>query len=228
VRTDQKRLRQILINLLSNAVKFTRAGHVAFRVQFRASRHGHGRGHRHRHRAGRSRAHLRPLRTRQPARGRRPARHRSGLAITQALVRIMGGDLAMESAKGKGTKFAAPDAGSGERARSGRAAHRDDHRLRGRARSILCIDDDANQLALLRGLLVPLGFVIHSALDGTSGLALADIYRPELVLLDITMPGMKGWEVARRLREKFGADIRIVMVSADAHEFQRAGSLCRP
>jgi signal transduction histidine kinase/ActR/RegA family two-component response regulator len=226
VRTDQKRLRQILINLLSNAVKFTRAGHVAFRVRFRASLvtvtvedTGIGIAPEDRERI------FAPF-----ERGSQPEVDAQrgiglGLAITQALVRIMGGDLAMESVKGKGTKFTlrlmlgqvntAVLEGPRTETITG---------YEGRARSILCIDDDANQLALLRGLLVPLGFVIHSALDGTSGLALADIYRPELVLLDITMPGLTGWEVARRLREKFGADIRIVMVSADAHEFQRAGA----
>jgi signal transduction histidine kinase/CheY-like chemotaxis protein len=226
VRTDQKRLRQILINLLSNAVKFTRAGHVAFRVRFRASLvtvtvedTGIGIAPEDKERI------FAPF-----ERGSQPEVDAQrgiglGLAITQALVRIMGGDLAMESAKGKGTKFTLRlmlgqvNAHAQEGPRTETITG-----YEGRARSILCIDDDANQLALLRGLLVPLGFVIHSALDGTSGLALADIYRPELVLLDITMPGMKGWEVARRLREKFGADIRIVMVSADAHEFQRAGA----
>ncbi len=226
VRTDQKRLRQILINLLSNAVKFTRAGHVAFKVHFRASLvtisvedSGIGIAPEDRERI------FAPF-----ERGNQPEVNAQrgiglGLAITQALVRIMGGDLAMESVQGKGTTFTLRlmlgqvNVPTQEGPRTETITG-----YEGRARSILCIDDDANQLALLRGLLGPLGFVIHSALDGTSGLALADIYRPELVLLDITMPGMKGWEVARRLREKFGADIRIVMVSADAHEFQRAGS----
>jgi len=226
VRTDQKRLRQILINLLSNAVKFTRAGHVAFKVHFRASLvtisvedSGIGIAPEDRERI------FAPF-----ERGNQPEVNAQrgiglGLAITQALVRIMGGDLTMDSVHGKGTTFTLKlmlgqvnvPTQDGPRTETITG-------YEGRARSILCIDDDANQLALLRGLLGPLGFVIHSALDGTSGLALADIYRPELVLLDITMPGMKGWEVARRLREKFGADIRIVMVSADAHEFQRAGS----
>jgi CheY-like chemotaxis protein len=73
-------------------------------------------------------------------------------------------------------------------------------------------------------LLEPLGFTIHFANNGDDGLKLAQKHQPELVLLDVTMPGLSGWEVARRLRAMRGTDIRIVMVSGDAHEIQQGSA----
>jgi CheY-like chemotaxis protein len=68
-------------------------------------------------------------------------------------------------------------------------------------------------------LLRPLGFSVFEAGGGAAGLALADHCSPDLVLLDIQMPGTSGWDVAEQLRARFGPALRIVMVSANAHEF---------
>ena len=58
---------------------------------------------------------------------------------------------------------------------------------------------------------------------GAEGLALAERCAPDLVLLDIQMPGCNGWDVAAQLRAKLGQALRIVMVSANAHEFRAGG-----
>jgi signal transduction histidine kinase/DNA-binding NarL/FixJ family response regulator len=223
VRTDQKRLRQILINLLSNAIKFTDAGTVTFRVRYRntlatfeIADTGIG---------------IAPADTQrifEPfARGEQ-ARARQGvglgLSISQALVQILGGELTVASGLGKGSTFTlklmlAPTQGDGA------DPARPEHIIgfEGPPRRLLLIDDDPAQLAVLRNLLEPLGFAIATALDGSDGLAQAAATPPDLVVLDITMPGLTGWETAQRLRATHGQRLRIIMVSADAHEFRRGG-----
>lgn len=226
VRTDQKRLRQILINLLSNAIKFTKAGQVTFGVTYRSqvmsftiADTGIGIEQQDLTRI------FAPF-----ERGTHPEAQRQkgiglGLAITQALVHILGGDLAVSSEPGVGTTFTvrlmlSPVQASVQEVKSTRAITGYD----GPPRSVLLIDDDPDQTSLLRGLLEPLGFTIHSANDGDRGLELARKHRPELVLLDVTMPGLSGWEVARRLRAMRGGDIRIIMVSGDAHEIRQGSA----
>ncbi|OHT21852.1 hybrid sensor histidine kinase/response regulator [Edaphosphingomonas haloaromaticamans] len=227
VHTDQKRLRQILINVLSNAIKFTEAGKVGFKVKYRSqlatieiADTGIGIDPRDLKRI------FDPF-----ERGSNPGAHRQqgvglGLSITQALVQILGGEITVSSEPGKGTRFvirvmlsqaaagaALPDSPSGDTVTG----------YVGPRRSILLIDDDPTQIAVLRNLLEPLGFPVYTALDGESGTMLAAQVRPDLVLLDITMPGLSGWETARLIREAHGPAIRIVMVSADAHEYRRGG-----
>ena len=226
VRTDQKRLRQILINLLSNAVKFTKAGQITFGAAYRSqvmtftvADTGIGIAAPDLDRI------FAPF-----ERGTHPDAQRQkgiglGLAITQALIHILGGDLAVTSEPGVGTTFTvrlmlSPVQASVQEVKSTRAITGYD----GPPRHVLLIDDDPDQTTLLRGLLEPLGFTIHSANDGDRGLALAHKHRPELVLLDVTMPGLSGWEVARRLRAMRGDDIRIIMVSGDAHEIQQGSA----
>lgn len=226
VRTDQKRLRQILINLLSNAIKFTKAGQITFAVAYRSqvmsftiADTGIG---------------IEPVDLEKIfapfERGTHPEAQRQkgiglGLAITQALVHILGGDLAVSSEPGVGTTFTvrlmlSPVQAQAQEVKSTSAITGFD----GPPRHVLLIDDDPDQTSLLRGLLEPLGFALHVAHDGDKGLELAQQHQPELVLLDVTMPGLSGWEVARRLRAMRGSDIRIIMVSGDAHEIQQGSA----
>jgi CheY-like chemotaxis protein len=65
---------------------------------------------------------------------------------------------------------------------------------------ILCIDDDWSLLRILRVKLQVHGFVPLTASDGPTGLALAAAARPALVLIDLMMPGLDGFEVCRQLR----------------------------
>ncbi len=66
---------------------------------------------------------------------------------------------------------------------------------------ILVIDDDVILLKLIRRSLEPLGFSIFTAMSGEEGLALFPQLAPDLVILDVMMPGMDGWEVCQRLRQ---------------------------
>ncbi|WP_294331475.1 ATP-binding protein [uncultured Sphingomonas sp.] len=221
VRTDEKRLRQILINLLSNAIKYTDAGGATLTVRYRSQSaaievRDTGRGippedlERIFEPFERGRA---PDTVMQPGIG-------LGLAITRVLARILGGDITVTSEVGKGSAFLLrlmlPEP---IEAPAGAAAYRRVIGYEGPRKTILVIDDSPAQTTVVNHLLRPLGFAVFEAGGGAAGLALADHCAPDLVLLDIQMPGCSGWDIADALRARFGAGLRIVMVSANAHEF---------
>ena len=220
VYADEKRLRQILINLLSNAIKFTQEGSVQFVVHYRSPvaefeviDTGPG---------------IQPddlerifapfergaLGAAQPQTGTG-----LGLTISRLLAGVMGGDIKVESKVGLGSTFKvkillsevtnptrhapvkAPVAG-----------------YLGPRKTILITDDDPVHRDLLREVLTPLGFILLSAPDGPSCLALAQHCQPDLFILDISMPGMDGWTVAETLRSSGHHQARILMTSASALE----------
>lgn len=216
VRADQKRLRQVLINLISNAIKFTDAGSVTLKVHYRNELAtfevidtGIGIAPEDAERI------FAPFERVAAGADGRPGIG-LGLAITQALVRIMGGDIQVESTLGIGSRFivrlmlSQPLVPPVEVAGPGAIIGYD-----GRARTLVLIDDDPAHLAMLAGLLEPLGFLVETAGDGATGLALAARVQPDLVLLDVSLPGMSGWELAQNLRRRHGPGLRIVMLSGE-------------
>ncbi len=220
---DEKRLRQILINLLSNAVKYCDAGEASLVVrcrgqtaEFIVSDTG----------IGIAEADLERIfepfeRVRQSADTDQPGVG-LGLTITKVLTTVLGGDIKVRSRLGVGSTFtvklllseAAPPAGSP-------LPVRDIDGYLGPRRHILVTDDNPVHLDLIDQILRPLGFELEFARDGEACLDLARRRRPDLAILDIAMPGMDGWEVARALRERLGDGLMIMMVSANAHEFSR-------
>ena len=82
-------------------------------------------------------------------------------------------------------------------------------------RKILVVDDDPEILNMLGSRLRKRGYEISTATDGNRALELAKRERPDLILLDVMMPGKSGWEVARALKgDPVTEKIKIVMVSA--------------
>lgn len=222
VYADRKRLRQILINLVSNAVKFTDAGSVRIETSYRSEvatfrviDTGIGISH----------SDLR--RIFEPFdRGTNPAAYRHsgvglGLAITRALINILGGELLIDSQPGRGSCFTvklmlsrlagAPPEAVADRVRSG---------YRGPRRRILIVDDSKAQLRVLSSFLEPLGFDVRTEASGEDALEAARGFSPDLALLDISLPGISGWDVAHELRRQRGENIKIAMISANAHEVQ--------
>ena len=225
VRTDEKRLRQILINLLSNAVKYTETGHASLHVRYRSqiaefeiSDTGFGIREEDLERI------FEPFdRGGMPASRSQPGTG-LGLAITRVLTQIMGGEVSVTSTPGEGSRFLLrlmlpePIQAPPETARLRRITG-----YEGARRTVLLVDNDAAQLAVLQGLLLPLGFSVFAAYNAAEGLALAARCRPDIALLDIQIPGMSGWKLAEALRDAQGSAPRIVMVSANAHEFAAGG-----
>ena len=226
--TDEKRLRQILLNLLSNAIKYTIAGRISFRLRFRSevaefTIEDTGIG-------------IRPedlTRIFEPFERGRHANHASipgsglGLTISKLLAQILGGDLTVESSVGVGSRFrirlllatAQPIASDP----TTRHPARRPIGYAGRRRSILAIDDDPAHLDLLREILSPLGFQLTTAFDGPAGLMRAREAEPDLVILDVSMPGLSGWDVAKILRandRRSSFPLYIIMLSANLHELK--------
>jgi DNA-binding response OmpR family regulator len=81
----------------------------------------------------------------------------------------------------------------------------------GRALRVLVIDDDEAITALARLSLAKNGFEVETANAGADGLDLLGTFRPDLVVCDVVMPDLLGWEVVRRIRE--ASDVPVLMLS---------------
>lgn len=234
IRTDERKLRQVLLNLLGNAVKFTDRGSVCFRVSAAA--------------AGAARTRLRfeiadtgiGIAATEVERIFDPfhqvrERHRPiegtglGLAISQRLVSLLGGKLTVASTPAEGSTFTVEiEASLGEM-----AATRSTHAAvaivgyNGRRRRILVADDKADNRQILGRLLQSLGFEVDEAENGARAVELAVTRSPDLIFMDLVMPVKDGFEAIRELREQGGelARIPIVAVSASAFDTTRANSV---
>ena len=84
-----------------------------------------------------------------------------------------------------------------------------------REASILVVDDDPEIVTMLSTRLTKRGYKVSTASDGNKAIELAKREKPDVVLLDVMMPGKSGWEVARALKQDpVTQDSKIVMVSA--------------
>ena len=221
VYADQKRLRQILINLLSNAVKYTEKGFVSLTVrcrshvaEFEVQDSGIGIEEKDLERVFQpfERGHAPSVRS-VPGTG-------LGLTITKLLTEIMGGEIVVQSKPGTGTTFSVRLLLSEARPDAIQLVQR--KRITGysgRRISVLLVDDDASHLDIAGTLLRSLGFTVYVAPDGEAGLTLAAQCKPDIAMLDISMPGISGWQVAQELRATPSLKgLRIIFVSANAHE----------
>ena len=81
---------------------------------------------------------------------------------------------------------------------------------------ILVIDDEESILKLVSAYLRPEGYEVYTAIDGPSGLNAARAYHPDLIVLDIMLPGMDGIELLSRLRRE--SDVYVIMLTAKTEE----------
>ena len=100
-------------------------------------------------------------------------------------------------------------------------------------RPILVVDDDESIRDMLRGVLASAGYKVSLAADGEAALVAIEAERPALVLLDMRMPKVDGWEFARRLRQR-GLHLPILVMTAigdarsSAAEIEAVGYLAKP
>lgn len=91
---------------------------------------------------------------------------------------------------------------------------------------ILCVDDEKNNRDLLRAVLVPRGFEVVEAADGPRALAAAQEYKPDLILLDVMLPGLDGYAVCRALKDDpLTQGIPVIMVTALMARAERIKSI---
>ncbi|WP_372524717.1 PAS domain-containing protein [Piscinibacter sp.] len=209
VRTDPRRLRQILANLLSNAIKYNRPqgqvwldvqgctlrGDASWQVRVRDS----GRGLN-----AEQRAHLFEPFNRLGAEREDIPGTGIGLAIVHHLVQLMQGEIEVDSEPQQGSEFrvrlpSAPapnlaDAGERDAAQAAAAASAD-------ALSVLYIEDNPVNVMLVEELVAMRPNVrLLTAADGASGVALARAELPDVLLIDMQLPDFDGLEVLRRLK----------------------------
>jgi signal transduction histidine kinase/FixJ family two-component response regulator/purine-cytosine permease-like protein len=218
VRIDAKRLRQVLINLLSNALKFTERGEIRFVIDYRddivrfiIEDTGCGIAESDLERI------FIPFERIEPESGTWIPGTGLGLTITKLMAEIMGGNISVQSERRVGSTFTV------KLYLPGVEHHGEAHNeialiegYAGRRITVLVADDDANHRELIDNILRPFGFIVFAVADGPACLSLADEFRPQLILLDVNMPAMSGWDVARQLRENGHRDCKIIMLSADA------------
>jgi PAS domain S-box-containing protein len=219
LRGDVSKVKQVLINLVSNAVKFTEKGsiHVTASASALADRvsevtvvvadNGIGIGAQDLSRIFNVFEQLEP--------GARAGGTGLGLAISLAHARLMGGDLRVESTPEVGSRFT-----FSFRAKLGSEAEAPPARgellplaAGGTRRKVLIVDDLATNRGLLEELVSECSIETRTAEDGEGALAIHDDWRPDLVLMDIRMPGMGGLEAIRRLRAA-GSKATIGAISA--------------
>ncbi len=228
---DEGKIRQVLINLLSNAVKFTKQGGIALRVSTHLREGNHPRLSIEVEDTGTG------ISVEEQGNLFRPfVQSRSGLdantgtglglAISQECARLMGGEIALHSEAGMGAtfRFEVPvelgDAGSepapaASRTVTGLEAGQDTPR-------VLIVDDEAYNRGWLNSLLTSIGFSVREAADGAAAIRIWEQWRPHLILMDIRMPVMDGFEATRRIRAAgAGEDTVIIALSASAMDDDR-------
>ena len=216
--TDPKRLRQVLLNLLSNAFKFTKKGSVRLAIdcpdpdslRFVVSDTGSGIPEDH------LAAIFEPF-----VQNNSPSVNADGaglgLTISRRLVDLMGGELTAESTVGEGSRFSFTIPFTEVSAMVNGAAPPQiivgiKQKL---TPHVVVVDDKLENRTLIRDLLEPLGFVVDMADDGRSGLDWIVAVQPDLVITDLVMPELDGFELIRRLREKSQGDSpKIIAMSA--------------
>ncbi len=216
VEGDATRLGQVVGNLLNNAAKFTPpGGHIRLSAEreggeavIRVADDGEGIA-----------PDLLPRVFDLFAQGRHtPDRANAGLGIgltlVKSLVEMHGGEVRASSpGPGKGSEFVVRLPLCASRAEA-TAATAQAGEVPGPRRHILVVEDNLDAREMLRDLLQLMGHRVETAADGPGGLALALASRPEVALIDIGLPGLNGFEVARRIRAApGGAGIRLVALT---------------
>ena len=226
---DAGKLRQVITNLLGNAIRFTpSAGKVMLRVGAHAEPDGAIRLSVAVEDSGPGIAPEDLPRLFKPFFQTAAGQDLSGgtglgLAISQQLARLMGGDCTVQSQVGVGSTFAfdvrverVAEECAGPETRPGRNVLRLLPDLA--ACRVLVADDDAANRELLEEMLRPIGFEIRTAVDGAQAVAQCQAWRPHLVLMDLRMPVMDGFEATRQIRAAHGAAVKIMALSAGVLE----------
>ncbi len=228
---DEKRLRQIVINLLGNAIKFTKQGQVSFSVEYYENKFifkiiDSG--------IGIAKEELENIFLPFQQAGDKNSKEQGtglGLSITKKLIDRMGGKLHVDSVLGQGSTFWVELELPVISTMVEEAKLIDTPQVIGYKNSenplqILVVDDNWENRAILQNLLEPLGFKIINAVNGIEGVKLASEHQPDLILMDLVMPEMDGFDATREIRNITALkETPIIAASASVFEEHRQLSL---
>jgi signal transduction histidine kinase/DNA-binding NarL/FixJ family response regulator len=240
IRADEKRLRQVLINLLGNAIKFTDKGSVTLLVekivdkveaeqkpgfcnlQFSIKDTGVGME------ADQLEKIFLPFE--QVGSSKKQSEGTGlGLAISTKIVELMDSRLVVHSELGKGSTFwfrAQLEESQAWAMASRTNAQGTIMGYQGPKRKILVVDDRWENRAVIQNLLEPIGFEVLEANDGRSGLAQLAIAAVDLVITDVAMPVMDGFEMLKQLRQQPAYQaLPVIVSSASVFEIDQNQSL---
>jgi signal transduction histidine kinase/DNA-binding response OmpR family regulator len=210
IETDEKRLRQVLLNLLGNAIKFTNQGSITLKVEtiesnatmplprlkFQVIDTGVGIASDQVNKLFQAFEQVGDRKRQSEGTG-------LGLAISQRIVQLMGGEIQVESQLGVGSTFyfevalpIATDWAQKSSVKDGRTIIG----YEGASRHILIVDDRWENRSVLVNLLEPIGFRFTEAENGQAGLEKAREKLPDLIITDLAMPIMDGFELLKQLR----------------------------
>jgi signal transduction histidine kinase/integral membrane sensor domain MASE1/ActR/RegA family two-component response regulator len=226
---DSTRFVQVISNLLHNATKFSHAGgRIAIRARVATDAAGadalvltvadQGIGI-----AGDLLPHVFDLFTQ----GARPGAGGAaglgiGLALTQRIVEMHGGRVeARSGGPGLGAEFAVYMPGVQPASGATRAAA-DPREPQALNRRVLVVDDNADAANMMALLVRTLGAEVRTAYDGPGGIQAATEFLPDVVLLDIGMPGMDGYDTCRQLRQRLGRGPVVVAITGWGQERDQA------
>ncbi|MBE9229028.1 MASE1 domain-containing protein [Phormidium sp. LEGE 05292] len=231
---DDKRLRQVLINLLGNAIKFTDRGHINFLVNLldrnpnltantaliRFSVEDTGVGI-----LPEQLEHIFLPFEQAGSNFRRTEGTGLGLAISQKIVNLMGSSIQIESTPNAGSRFWFDVNFPVATEWINSAASNEQGKIigyAGKRRKILVLDDkEVNRIVLLE-LLNSLNFECAEAVNGEEGFTVATTFKPDLIITDLVMPVLDGFEFTRRLRQspEFQNTVVIASSASVLNEYQ--------
>ncbi len=228
IHADEKRLRQIIINLLDNAVKFTVKGRIVLKVGYyydkiRLQVEDTGTG----------------IASQDLGKIFQPFQQIDeqknhidgtglGLSITKKLIEGMGGKLHVKSNIGRGSIFwtmldlaEVPVFVKSAKAYKPRIVG-----FQGKTRKILIVDDDAVSRNFFGNFLINFGFEIIEAYDGKNCIEQAKQHKPDMILIDLEMPVMDGFEASKLIKHTPGLEhIIIILISASVFDYHIQQSL---
>lgn len=204
---DRTRLKQVLLNLLQNAIKFTHEGHVSLNIErlnhdndkaqllFSVSDTGIGID------KDQQKVLFEPFFQVYQGLNRQYSGTGLGLTISQKIVRLMGGKIQIESQKDKGSRFYF-DLGFTLKEPQKTAKTLVPKAIHSKHSHILLVDDDEINLLLVSELLTKNGWQVTTVNRGSKALNALDENTIDLVLMDISMPDMDGYETTHRIRKQ--------------------------
>ena len=218
IRSDEKRLRQVLINILSNAFKFTPNGDVTLSVlsmddelEFSVRDNGVGILP-----ADLERIFI-PFERAESSINNASDGIGLGLAITKILTERMGGTVSVESQVSRGSEFKVTvPVVAGVTSSEEQHSDRTIIGYRGKRLTVIVTDDEPAHCKLISEILEPIGFIVLNAANAEECLRLAEDRSPDMFLLDVSMPGMNGLDLTTALREGGNNEVPIIMITASA------------
>jgi signal transduction histidine kinase/CheY-like chemotaxis protein len=216
--TDEGKVSQILRNFISNALKFTEAGEVRVTAQLVSGREairfsvadtGIGIAPEDQERIFEEFTQIEnPLQTRQKGTG-------LGLPLTRKLASLLGGAVGVKSAPRVGSTFWAEIPIRYAKGQTAATAVRGPSTVDAGARRVLVIDDDETARYAIGSFAARPGTTVIEAENGLMGIARAQSDHPDLILLDMVMPGIGGHEVLQRLKsDSATAAIPVIVVTS--------------